>query len=73
MASIVIYLVSLFILYLSSTLYHSMFAMGDVVVHIFGIFDHCAIYLLIAGSYTPFVRCERTCTPPARPPLSISP
>jgi len=53
--SVVIYLVSLAVLYLSSTLYHATFAMGDAVVNIFTILDHSAIYLLIAGTYTPFL------------------
>jgi hemolysin III len=42
---------SLILLYLSSTLYHS-FPHGKV-KDIFEIFDHSAIYLLIAGTYTP--------------------
>ena len=54
-ASNTIYLISLFVLYLFSTLYHSMFALGDTVVEIFATFDQCAIYMLIAGSYTPFL------------------
>ena len=54
-ASNVIYLVALFCLYLFSTLYHALFALGDRVVGLFAIFDHSAIYLLIAGSYTPFL------------------
>ncbi len=54
-ASTVIYLISLFCLYLASTLYHSMFAMGDAVLTVFAVFDQSAIYLLIAGSYTPFL------------------
>ena len=38
--------------YLSSTLYHSIrHAKAKKVFHVF---DHCAIYLLIAGTYTPF-------------------
>ena len=53
--SAVIYLVSLAVLYLSSTLYHATFAMGDTIVDIFTILDHSAIYLLIAGTYTPFL------------------
>jgi len=53
--SIVLYLVSLFFLYLASTLYHSMFAMGDAILEVFAVFDQSAIYLLIAGSYTPFL------------------
>lgn len=46
-----IYGSTLIILYLSSTLYHS-FPDGKV-KNIFEIFDHSAIYLLIAGTYTP--------------------
>ena len=42
----------LILLYLSSTLYHS-FPAGRA-KKIFHVFDHCAIYLLIAGTYTPF-------------------
>lgn len=43
---------SLVLLYLASTLYHSF--TGTKIKHIFKIFDHAAIYLLIAGTYTPF-------------------
>lgn len=46
-----IYGSTLVTLYLSSTLYHS-FPEGKV-KNIFEIFDHSAIYLLIAGTYTP--------------------
>lgn len=42
---------SLFILYMSSTLYHSF--SSPRVKSVFQILDHSAIYLLIAGSYTP--------------------
>ena len=48
--SAVIYLISLGVLYLSSTLYHATFALGDTIVDIFTILDHSAIYLLIAGT-----------------------
>lgn len=51
MASFSIYGSTLVMLYLSSTLYHS-FPEGKV-KNIFEIFDHSAIYLLIAGTYTP--------------------
>lgn len=43
---------SLVLLYLASTLYHSF--TNERLKHIFKIFDHSAIYLLIAGTYTPF-------------------
>jgi hemolysin III len=41
----------LVVLYLSSTLYHSLRGKAKQVFHVF---DHCSIYLLIAGTYTPF-------------------
>lgn len=46
-----IYSATLFLLYLSSTLYHSFQGRAKAV---FQRFDHLAIYLLIAGTYTPF-------------------
>lgn len=50
--SYTIYGVSLLLLYLESTLYHSITNMK--VKKLFRIFDHASIYLLIAGTYTPF-------------------
>ncbi len=47
-----IYGSSLVILYLASTLYHSF--RHPKVKHIFRILDHASIYVLIAGTYTPF-------------------
>ena len=44
---------SLILLYLASTLYHS-FPEGKM-KNLFARFDHSAIFLLIAGTYTPFV------------------
>jgi hemolysin III len=52
-ASFAIYGASLFLLHLSSTLYHALRHPGAKKV--FWIFDHCSIYLLIAGTYTPFL------------------
>ncbi|MFZ5943097.1 MAG: PAQR family membrane homeostasis protein TrhA [Bacillota bacterium] len=46
-----IYGFTLFFLYLSSTLYHSVFHYR--IKRILRIFDHSSIFLLIAGSYTP--------------------
>src|SRR5258706_241136 len=48
--AVAIYGAMLLVLYLSSTLYHSLRGKPK---HIFHVFDHCAIYLLIAGTYTP--------------------
>ncbi|MCK3684952.1 hemolysin III family protein [Maribellus sp. YY47] len=44
---------TLVLLYLASTLYHSF--TKEKVKNIFVRFDHAAIFLLIAGTYTPFV------------------
>jgi len=52
LASAIVYGVSLVLEYTWSTLYHSF--PQPKVKHIFKIFDHCGIYVLIAGSYTPF-------------------
>ena len=43
---------TLVILYLASTLYHGI--QRPAAKRILKVFDHCSIYLLIAGSYTPF-------------------
>jgi hemolysin III len=48
-----IYGATLVLLYLASTLYHAIQA--PRAKRLFRIFDHSAIYLLIAGTYTPFV------------------
>jgi len=53
MASFAIYGASLFLLHLSSTLYHAIQA--PRAKRVFWVFDHASIYLLIAGSYTPFL------------------
>uniref|UniRef100_A0A7C5Y9P0 Hemolysin III family protein n=1 Tax=Fervidobacterium nodosum TaxID=2424 RepID=A0A7C5Y9P0_9BACT len=50
--SSVIYGASLIILYLASTLYHSI--QHRKAKQVLEIIDHSAIYLLIAGTYTPF-------------------
>eukprot|EP00933_Yihiella_yeosuensis_P031533 TRINITY_DN25106_c0_g1_i9.p1 TRINITY_DN25106_c0_g1~~TRINITY_DN25106_c0_g1_i9.p1 ORF type:complete len:500 (-),score=37.79 TRINITY_DN25106_c0_g1_i9:389-1888(-) len=53
--AVVLYCTALNIMYLSSTLYHSFFALGRETVHIFKILDYSGIFLLIAGSYSPFL------------------
>jgi hemolysin III len=44
---------TLFLLYLISTLYHALPPSGAK--RVFEVFDHSSIYLLIAGTYTPFM------------------
>ena len=46
-----IYGITLFLLYLASTLYHGF--VNPKIKNVFRILDHSAIYLLIAGTYTP--------------------
>ncbi|CAM2951879.1 MULTISPECIES: PAQR family membrane homeostasis protein TrhA [Vibrio] len=52
-ASMSVYGGSMIALFLASTLYHAV--PHQRAKHWLKIFDHCAIYLLIAGSYTPFL------------------
>lgn len=52
-ASSAVYGVSMFLVFTASTLYHAIpFPVAKARLKVF---DHCAIYLLIAGSYTPFL------------------
>lgn len=51
-ASAVVYGASMLLLYLSSTLYHSL--PQPRAKHVFKFLDHAVIYVLIAGTYTPF-------------------
>ncbi len=53
LASFSLYGFTLFLLHLSSTLYHAL--RPPRAKKLFWIFDHCSIYLLIAGTYTPFL------------------
>ena len=48
----IVFGVTLLLLYVASTLYHSV--QHPVAKGRLKVFDHCAIYLLIAGTYTPF-------------------
>ena len=51
-----IFIISIFLMFLVSCLYHSMkYETGQKTV--FRILDHCFIYVAIAGSYTPIALC----------------
>ncbi len=52
LGSAIVFGVALLLLYTASTLYHAI--QHPVAKGRLKIFDHCAIYLLIAGTYTPF-------------------
>ncbi len=47
-----VFAVSIILLYTISTLYHAL-KKGSIAKRVFRILDHCTIYLLIAGTYTP--------------------
>lgn len=46
---------TMIILYTMSSIYHGL--RPNMAKKVFQIFDHCSIYLLIAGTYTPFALC----------------
>ncbi len=50
--SVIVYAVCMFLLFLSSSLYHC--ATDIEIRQKLKVFDHAAIYLMIAGTYTPF-------------------
>ena len=52
LASAIVFSIALVLLYVASTLYHAITHPGAKAK--LKVFDHCAIYLLIAGTYTPF-------------------
>jgi hemolysin III len=52
LASVIIFGISIILEYFDSTLYHALTA--PRAKKVFKILDHCSIYLLIAGTYTPF-------------------
>ncbi len=52
LAASLVFGISLVLEYAASTLYHAF--PQERVKHVFKILDHCGIYLLIAGTYTPF-------------------
>ena len=78
MAAAIVYGVSIILEYLASTLYHAI--QPARAKRVFRIIDHSCIYLLIAGSYTPFCLITLAndgglcCSLPYGPsPLSASP
>src|SRR5436190_14641565 len=54
--SFTVYGLTLIALYASSTIYHAL--RGEAIKALFKRLDHAAIYLLIAGTYTPFLLIE---------------
>ncbi len=56
---VLVYSIAQMLMFLCSTLYHSFYRFGGAdagaCMYTFGILDHAAIYLLIAGTYTPIL------------------
>lgn len=52
LASGIVFGITLIVLYTMSTLYHAI--TPQKAKSVFRVFDHCSIFLLIAGTYTPF-------------------
>jgi hemolysin III len=52
-----VYGVTMIILYTMSSVYHGLVNKGTS-KKVFQVIDHCAIFLLIAGTYTPFLLCS---------------
>ena len=52
----IVYGVSMILLYTTSSIYHGL-SPKRTSKKVFQILDHCVIFLLIAGSYTPFALC----------------
>lgn len=53
LAGAIVFAIALVLLYTASTLYHAI--AHPVAKRRLKVFDHCAIYVLIAGTYTPFL------------------
>ena len=56
LASGIVYGITVIILYTMSSIYHGLRA-GTTAKKVFRTMDHCSIFLLIAGTYTPFALC----------------
>lgn len=56
LASGIVYGVSSILMYTMSSIYHGL-RKDSKAKKVFQIMDHCSIFLLIAGTYTPFVLC----------------
>lgn len=54
-ATSIIYGISMISLYCMSSIYHGL--KDSIAKRVFQILDHCAIYILIAGTYTPVALC----------------
>lgn len=63
-ASSIVYGITLILLYTMSSIYHGLNS-SKKAKKIFQVIDHCSIFLLIAGTYTPFCLCTLRANNPA--------
>lgn len=54
--SSIIYGITMILLYCMSSIYHGL--RDGIAKRVFQVLDHCAIYILIAGTYTPIALCS---------------
>lgn len=54
-ATSVVYGITMILLYCMSSIYHGL--KDGIAKRVFQVLDHCAIYILIAGTYTPITLC----------------
>lgn len=54
----VVYGITMILLYCMSSIYHGL--KDSMAKRVFQVLDHCAIYILIAGTYTPIALCSIT-------------
>lgn len=52
----IVYGITMILLYTMSSIYHGL--KNELAKKVFQVLDHCSIYLLIAGSYTPILLCS---------------
>jgi len=58
LASGIVYGVSMILLYTMSAIYHGLSPKLSTAKKVFQIMDHCSIFILIAGTYTPVLLCS---------------
>lgn len=56
-ASSLVYGISMILLYTMSSIYHGLSPNLKIAKRVFQIMDHCSIFVLIAGTYTPVLLC----------------
>lgn len=69
-AGLLVFAASLFVMMTSSCLYHSCFRKPHA-MSVFQKADHCSIFFLIAGTYTPFIMCYTLDPPTVEGPMTL--